>query len=397
MLHNTYRIKSSAGIAFLALLTPASLLLVDTAKADGCFTSPYNCYSPGDIDPTTSKTYESLYTAYAELAWNDFLALNFPADTDGSGDPIPQPSTVNGLDYNSGDYVTVWQTYAEARDIFLENGAAPVSWGGEHDVPDTCSSLELEKDQKRPKMVLKDTSKFGDDVLDEYVEANRMGPVIDQNGTYVRYGLNFNKDMYTYIVNNTLYTVEGQEAFDANDPNEDDTPIDWPQGVYSTSSPPTTTGAIFVKSAWKILGENDDASKFYRTQAYVYDRQGGPFPFDDEPTVAEKCTIETVGLVGLHIVHRTNSAPQFVWATFEHVDNAPWLADFAYGTPSGTYSFFDADSCPAENSKPSCTFNQLPAHAWNPQNSGQTPTQVRRPIVSSYRRPIPTILVFRGH
>ena len=30
-----------------------------------------------------------------------------------------------------------------------------------------------------------------------------------------------------------------------------------------------------------------------------------------------------MGLVGLHIIIRTNSAPQWVWSTFEHVANAP--------------------------------------------------------------------------
>ena len=30
-----------------------------------------------------------------------------------------------------------------------------------------------------------------------------------------------------------------------------------------------------------------------------------------------------MGLVGLHIITRTNSAPQWVWSTFEHVANAP--------------------------------------------------------------------------
>jgi hypothetical protein len=343
------------------------------ARADGCFQAPYSCYPPGDIDPTTTKSYADLYKAYAELAWRDFLSLNFPADYS-NGEY--SPSTTNGLDYNDGDYQAWWETFAEARDIFRPNGIAPVSFG-EHDVPDACSTLELKQGQTRPRRVLKDTTKYGDDVLDEYVQANRMGPVIDQNGNYLRYGLNFNETMYAYIVSNVLYTVEGQEAFDANDPDENDSPIDWPQGVYSTDTEPVA-GSIFIKSAWKILTSEDDESKFYRTEAYIYNEAGGPFPFSDEPTVTESCSIETVGLVGLHIVHRTNSAPQFIWATFEHVDNAPWLADFANGTPSGSYSLFDASSCPAADGKPSCTFNQLPDHPWNPEKTGQTPSQIVR-------------------
>ena len=30
-----------------------------------------------------------------------------------------------------------------------------------------------------------------------------------------------------------------------------------------------------------------------------------------------------MGLTGLHIIHKTKNSPQFIWATFEHVNNAP--------------------------------------------------------------------------
>jgi hypothetical protein len=34
-------------------------------------------------------------------------------------------------------------------------------------------------------------------------------------------------------------------------------------------------------------------------------------------------TQATVGLVGLHIIHKYPGAAQFVWATFEQIDNSP--------------------------------------------------------------------------
>ena len=38
---------------------------------------------------------------------------------------------------------------------------------------------------------------------------------------------------------------------------------------------------------------------------------------------AEKCTQRTMGLVGLHIVSKTPARPQWIWSTFEQVDNVP--------------------------------------------------------------------------
>jgi hypothetical protein len=72
-----------------------------------------------------------------------------------------------------------------------------------------------------------------------------------------------------------------------------------------------------------------------------------------------------MGLVGLHIVMKTAQLPQWLWATFEHVDNAPDQAGGAQ--PGKTYNFFD----------PSCT--NCPVNT-PPGKDDQTPTQVMRVI-----------------
>jgi hypothetical protein len=359
------------------------------ASAQNCFgPAPYNCYSQGDINPQTRQgDYADLYQAYADFAWQDFLALNFPAQTDADGEnPQPQPSTTDGLDTDGGAYLTVWETYTEARDMFLPDGSAPRPFGSGHDLPDACKILQTNEAKDKDvrylvsrfsKVAASDRSS-GVDIVDEYIEANRMGPVIDQNGWYLRFGINFNGDMYQYIVNNTLYNEEGQQAFDVNDPNRDQNPVDWPRGEYQGSGQvdPQSIGAVMVKSAWKILGPEDNAEKFHRVLAWVYNEAGGAF--GDEPTVPESCKLEWLALVGFHVVHRTNTAPQWVWSTFEHIDNAPWVNDFQSGTPSGPFSLFDPASCPASEGQPSCAYNQLPEHPWNPDRSYANPTQVVR-------------------
>ena len=110
--------------------------------------------------------------AYAELAWRDFIALNFPAEITPQGTLEPTPSKEHGLDYHAGDYSAVWQTWPEARDIFLPGAAVPAGFGTGHQAPADC----LRKDASGR---LELTDKI---VLDEYVQADRMGPVIDKQG-----------------------------------------------------------------------------------------------------------------------------------------------------------------------------------------------------------------------
>ncbi|POF32390.1 hypothetical protein [Roseibium marinum] len=364
------------------LLLAAGPGAAEDGQPQNCFgPAPYNCYSIGDIDPSLIGTgMDSMYYAYAAYAWQDFLALNFPAAIGSDGAPTPEPSSTNGLNYNGGEYTTVWETYIEARDLFQDDGSAPPAFGSGHSVPDICLEQARKEGKEGVKVMVSPIAKgrttSGSDVLDEYIQANRMGPVVDQNGQYARFALNFNETMYDYVVDNTLYTPEGQEAFDTNDPDHSGSPLQWPRGAYSEDVVEDDIGSIMVKAAWKILGGTDDPTRFHRISAYVHNAAGGAF--GQEPTVEESCSLETVALVGFHIVHRSNSGPQWIWSTFEHIDNAPWYTDFQQGTPSGSYSFFDPATCPASGGKPGCEINMLPDHPWDPGRTGLDPTQVVR-------------------
>ncbi|HWT04755.1 MAG TPA: hypothetical protein VN224_03285, partial [Xanthomonadales bacterium] len=87
-------------------------------------------------------------------------------------------------------------------------------------------------------------------------------------------------------------------------------------------------------------------------------------PAVTSPTkVQESCQRQKMALVGLHIVHKTASAPQWIWSTFEHVDNAPQLDDVSAKRLRARYNFFDAACTSA-----SCatTINAKPPRPWNP-------------------------------
>jgi hypothetical protein len=186
------------------------------------------------------------------------------------------------------------------------------------------------------------------DVVAQFVQPFAY-PVVGQDSSWVRYAIQINRDAYDYIVADTLYRRDVQLRRTAR--------VDYPKGQFGTE----TVGAIVIKSAWKVMSADDDASRFHRMRAYVYT------PVSENPPIrTPSCALETLGLVGLHIAHKTSTHPQWIWATFEQVDNVR-VPDGTSLTPS--FSNPDCD-CPGQ-------VNQPPDRPWNPTRPGK-PTQVER-------------------
>jgi hypothetical protein len=82
-----------------------------------------------------------------------------------------------------------------------------------------------------------------------------------------------------------------------------------------------------------------------------------------------------MGLVGLHVGHKTDSASQWLWSTFEHVDNAPTEADVANPSKLSKtkYNYYNP-KCSAKN----CPPNQVPPRPWNPTKVSTFKSQVVR-------------------
>jgi hypothetical protein len=160
----------------------------------------------------------------------------------------------------------------------------------------------------------------------------------------VRYQILINEPMYNYIVANGLYNQAGQQKFTDS--------IAFPEGAV-TSGTTGTVGAIVMKAAWKVIAESDDASKFHTTSAYVYTPAADGVP--------ASCETQTLGLVGLHMVHKTDTEPQWIWSTFEHVANAPTLTEAASPPAGARYNFFNA-ACDRSR----CPWNAQPPQPWNP-------------------------------
>lgn len=277
---------------------------------------------------------EVIQCGFDVFSWNSFLAVSHsPQGTFGDRD---------------GDNTTVWEIWPEASDIFLPNGEAPPPWTGDnppppHQIPSICTAMwepgmkVLSQVAKRP------------DILESTNQPFDSGPLIDIHGYYSRFEITVNQEMYQYTLDNRLYSREGQAAFAA-----DGKTVDFPCGCTAASAAAGQCadggqqGAIMVKAAWKILDTEatppDDPATFHTAHAVVYTPAQG----DQPPT----CDKQRVGLVGLHIGHKTQHEPQWTWSTFEHVKNAPTQGE---AVPAGSrYNYFQPDctDCNAVNKPP---------------------------------------------
>jgi hypothetical protein len=127
--------------------------------------------------------------------------------------------------------------------------------------------------------------------------SNLGNPLVAQNQTYARYQVQVNQPEFDSIVGNKWYIA-------GNLP----TP---------TTTVPFNPGSTEIKAAWRILTDKDTSA--IRSRYYVV-------PNTQVLDVASgKCTAQDIALVGLHIVTKTPDRPQWIWSTFEHVDNVPGI------------------------------------------------------------------------
>jgi hypothetical protein len=129
------------------------------------------------------------------------------------------------------------------------------------------------------------------------------GVLVDQNGRAVYYATHMDP----------IYFAFTQKYFGPNN--------------YKNASPTLTypLNATVFKTSWRIVQAGEDTSKVFTTKATIdlleSDGKGGV-------KLSGKTQSDvTVALVGMHVVGVIKDHPEFAWATFEQVDNAPDLPD----------------------------------------------------------------------
>jgi hypothetical protein len=300
---------------------------------------------PGDVNVTAQTiSIDALQPDFDVYSWNTFIALNWPAGADGNADP---KKTIG----QNGDNDTVWEHYRDVSDIFLPGGKRP-TWNGPSQPPPAGV-----KGYKPGMRILTQVGKTPT-VLTDSSQPFNTGPLIDQNGFYTRFDILVNKTMFEYIANNSLYSKAGQKAFTP--------PVNFTCGSLGSNGSQGVEGAIMVKSSWKVI-DPSEKPRFHSEEALVCS------PASENPKYPASCSVRTMGLVGLHIAHKTKSASQWLWSTFEHVDNAPTEEDVKKGTLKAKYNYYNP-LCSAAN----CPANAIPPRPWNPTQISKFHSQVVR-------------------
>lgn len=276
----------------------------------------------------------NLQRGFDFYSWLTFIALNSPADgkTIGKG---PRPG---------GDAKTKWETlenYRPLAHVMLANGGKP-TWGTRA-VPPLCKKLD------GPNKII---FNLGEEAFDQPFKS---GPLIDQNSNYALFDILMNKPMFDFIVDNGLYNKQGQKKFDQV--------VEFPLGVNPTTkngiASPGRMGAVMVKVSWRILDPVKDKPlipQFHTADALIY------FPGPPATKTGPVCVEKKLGLIGFHVGHKTDGAPQWVWSSFEQASNVPEQADVDSKTLLPRYSFYNA-ACKQ------CRVNQTPPDPWDPPAS----------------------------
>jgi hypothetical protein len=363
-----------------AAMTWATAIFAQSAKpaylaAFPSFAPKLTPQLPGDVD-ITLKTQLEKAGEFAKVqrefdlnAWQMFLALNWPTNDQGRAAPKIE-DTRFGPPH--------WTLWHNSSAIFRDNGAPPeacaqaperrqlvVSRNLDRPVSAGLPAFRIEAGQSASPRTTRylgvisamgelNAANLGGDIKQAF-----SGPLIDQNGNFVFYEIMIDPNEVTYLCDYKLYNVNGQAAF-----TQGGGKVDMPSGHPQQDS----SGAYELKLAWKIMAPDpknpgkykDDLSRFFVQDAKVMDL--GP---DGKPV--EKAV--KVGLVGMHIGHKSETSPQWIWATFEQVDN---LAVDPIAHPKLQASFNDPN-CPL------CMTNVQPTKNAN-GSYPRIPVQVSRTI-----------------
>jgi hypothetical protein len=290
---------------------------------------------PGELNPPFIDNFGGAPNATPEQAaafsWQEFIALNWPA-TKQSGLPNQRDTPSKACHFGDPECTgpTVWETFRGKVEIFPGAGSPPGYSPGEpsfgydalpqykykHDVVACDPAQALDP---VPWVNLDETDQI---TLDNMYAGTVPDDVSPGNSSphLIRFLAKANRAEYVYVADNSSPT-------NLNDQWWSSVPVDVvtrtkaylaskmvsPRaGSKTMVSLPYNT--IEMKAGWRPLSEDEIASGHFHTQTVRFYEQGS--------THSRYCYRDaTWGLVALHIIQKTPSAPYFIYATFEQTDN----------------------------------------------------------------------------
>jgi hypothetical protein len=285
-----------------------------------------------DVPPTVGDP----FPFFDNYSWRSFIALNWPAKSGPANRGLPDTNK----SFGDAAGPRAWMTWKSRYEVFQPGGATPSPWAS-YDGANPCGA-----GFSNDVVTLRSFSAFNDFNQAVFNLSKVGSPLVAQNQTYVRYEVRINQPEFNSIVGHKWYIA-------SNLPKD------------AASAKPFNAGSTEVKAAWRILTEKDTPA--IRARYYVVPKAQ---VFD---VASSKCVLKDIALVGFHIVTKTPERPQWIWSSFEHVDNVPGVTDRP--TPAAVPLSFNDPNKPQALNPP-----RMPPSisATNPPVASPVPMQVIR-------------------
>jgi hypothetical protein len=282
-------------------------------------TVPKDIFTNGD---SASKADPRLAAIFA---WQEFIALNWPAQIGyrDSADANAKFGT------NPVGTPLVWHTFRHKVEIYPGNNLPPhgynpaspdYGYNGSTFAPKYLYTPSLtstpdgqilpftgKTSTATPWINLDETNEIG--VANMFAGAGDA----DNNGNMMIYLAKANKMEYIYAAKNQWYGGgNGLDSAQARTTRYINKNNNTPQPKMGDSLVSMPYGTIEIKTAWRKLSNSEKSSgRFYTNNVRHYVTKNDTLRYVDE----------VYGMVALHIIHKTPTAPYFIFATFEQADN----------------------------------------------------------------------------
>ena len=337
-------------------------------------------------DPGIKKRLMDMYS------WKTFIALSWPVS---SVSPTPKDecdefeqgfkSQLNGSApdpkgvFPSEPRITKnncprWMTWHKESELYEEPRANAASGYAVQKLPETDL---LGPQDGFPGETLSDSEVPADE------QDEMKYPLIDQNDNKVYYDIRLNNGDYC-----------GIKQFErmASDLPPNSYYLDWASLPVAQDSPPRSSvenvhlpGSTELKFAWKVLAGRDDPRHFITRTVQIPNKYRRHRHCGKKPSGCDWKEVD-VGLVGMHIIHKSKDHTQWIWSTFEHVNNVP--DESVAKSPDGLdkdYSFFgNFPACPHNvRPKANCLKTQLTRTEAIAPDTAELNSQVQRLLKGS--------------
>ena len=295
---------------FTFLVATATLAAI-ALPAQAQMTIPTDMAATCMVEPARFASWFTSGTPGANAPVNPVSSVTFT--TDNSADNGPNVCNF----YQWGAQMFMWLTSPEGDGIVLDGPSiftvTPTGPDGKRTLIPNTTGATYQLSLRGGKT----------DDIGEVGQAGSNGVLLSQQGALVYYGIHAN-DVYGYFLSGQM-TGAFPDAKDFPRNAEDlKEVLAYAGATYGVDIPNPQALAIEMKTSWV------DAATLPSPEGYVTIEAEIPIftPSSDnltwqQATTAPLTKTATMALVGIHIVGTVQDHPEFVWATFEHISNAP--------------------------------------------------------------------------